>query len=337
MRKLASIRKIAAVRPIPSADSIECAVVGGWTVVIKKGEFQAGDLAVYCEIDSWIPHGLAPFLSKGPEPREYRGVKGERLSTVKFRGQLSQGLLLPLDPAMPPTEGLDVTDQLGIIYYASSTPGTGIGDSEGKFPYVIPKTDQERIQNLCEEFAQWQTDEVDWEVTEKLDGSSMTVYVHNEDSGVCSRNLKLKDSVDSRFWKVAHREQLLASLSGSKRNLALQGELIGEGIQKNPYNLKDQKFYVFDIFDIDNNKYLSPSERIEFCEKYNISHVPVISNKMKLDESNGMATVEQVLQFAEGKSILNNKTEREGIVFKSVLPGWSFKAISNKFLLKNKN
>jgi len=97
MRKLASIRRIDDIRPIDGADAIECAVVGGWTVVIKKGEFAVGDLAVYCEIDSWIPTELAPFLSKGKEPREFEGVRGERLRTVKLRGQLSQGLLLPIE------------------------------------------------------------------------------------------------------------------------------------------------------------------------------------------------------------------------------------------------
>ena len=96
MRKLATIRRIDAIRPIPDADAIECAVIGGWSVVIKKGEFGAGDVAVYCEIDSWIPHELAPFLSKGQEPREFEGVRGERLRTVKLRGTTSQGLLLPL-------------------------------------------------------------------------------------------------------------------------------------------------------------------------------------------------------------------------------------------------
>ena len=94
-RKLASIREITEIRPIPDADAIECAIVGGgWPVVVKRGDFSPGDLAVYFEIDSWIPHKLAPFLSKGKKPREYNGVKGERLRSVRLRGALSQGLLL---------------------------------------------------------------------------------------------------------------------------------------------------------------------------------------------------------------------------------------------------
>lgn len=96
MRKMATIRVIDAINPIPDADAIEVATVGGWKVVVKRGEFTVGDLAVYCEIDSWIPTELAPFLSKGKEPRVYEGIKGERLRTVSLRKTVSQGLLLPL-------------------------------------------------------------------------------------------------------------------------------------------------------------------------------------------------------------------------------------------------
>lgn len=96
MRKLASIKQIAEVRSIPDADKICAYRVDGWWVVDTVGKYQVGDLAVYCEVDSWIPNSLAPFLSKGQEPREYEGVKGERLRTVRLRGFTSQGLLLPL-------------------------------------------------------------------------------------------------------------------------------------------------------------------------------------------------------------------------------------------------
>jgi len=110
MRKLASIRKIADIRPIPDADAIEVAVVDGWKVVVKKGEYNIGDSAIYIEIDSWVPNALAPFLSKGQEPREYNGVKGERLRTVKLRGTTSQGLLLKLENCF------DIIEKDGIKY-----------------------------------------------------------------------------------------------------------------------------------------------------------------------------------------------------------------------------
>lgn len=100
-RKLASIQRIEEIRDIENADAIQAYRVLGWWVVDKKGAHKVGDLVVYCEIDSWIPHELVPFLSKGHEPREYNRVKGERLRSIRLRGQISQGLLLSIEAAFP--------------------------------------------------------------------------------------------------------------------------------------------------------------------------------------------------------------------------------------------
>jgi len=353
MRKLATIRKIDALRPIPDADAIECAVIGGWTAVVKKGEFKAGDLAVYCEIDSWIPHALAPFLSKGKEPRVFDGIAGERLRTVKLRGQLSQGLLLPLDHINAKLygnalvisndneifdvlqEGNDVSELLGIVKYEAPIPAQLAGEVKGMFPGWIQKTDQERIQNLKEELDYWLREQHVWEVTEKLDGSSMTVYLRDGEFGVCSRNLELKPSETNSLWKVAVRNDLELKLRRADRNLALQGELIGEGIQGNPYKQKGQEFFLFDIYDIDTSKYLTPAERKAFIEEHDIKHVPVLAFGAELYDTLGINSIDGILKFAEGKSVMGMiGCEREGLVFKSKAMQCSFKAISNKFLLK---
>lgn len=334
MRKLASIRRIDSIRPIPDADAIECAVLGGWTVVVKKGEFRAGDLAVYCEIDSWIPHALAPFLSKGQEPREFEGVRGERLRTVKLRGQLSQGLLLPYATVgRICAEGEDVSETLGIIKWEAPIPAQLAGEVKGAFPGFIPKTDQERVQNLTSELAQWRQDRVAWEVTEKLDGSSMTVFYRDGEVGVCSRNLELRDTESNTLWQVAHRDGIVSLLYDLGRNLAIQGELVGEGIQGNPYRIRGQSFYVFDIYDIDAGHYLVPAARQSFCEDNELLHVPVLMNKI----TDVTTTIEELLASAEGASELREATEREGLVFKRLDANVSFKAISNRFLLKGGN
>ena len=333
MRKLATIRKIDALRAIPDADAIECAVVGGWTAVVKKGEFKAGDLAVYCEIDSWIPHALAPFLSKGKEPRVFDGIPGERLRTMKLRGQLSQGLLLPWTVG---GEGDDVSELLGIVKYEAPIPAQLAGEVKGMFPGWIQKTDQERIQNLKEELDYWLKEQHVWEVTEKLDGSSMTVFLRDGEFGVCSRNLELKPSESNSLWKVAIRNELELKLRRADRNLALQGELIGEGIQGNPYKQKGQEFFLFDIYDIDTSKYLTPAERNAFVEEHDIKHVPVLAFGAELWDTLGINSIDEILQFAEGKSVMGMiGCEREGLVFKSKAMQCSFKAISNKFLLKS--
>lgn len=329
-RKLATIRRIDAISQIEGADAIEVATVGGWKVVVKKGEFKENNLAIFCEIDSWIPHDLAPFLSKGTEPREYNGVKGERLRTVRLRKQISQGLLLPAGSAYP--EGSDVTEALGIQKWEAPLPAQLAGMAKGNFPSIIPKTDQERIQNLSKEFHEWK--DYTWEVTEKLEGSSMTCYLPLEgDFEVCSRNLSLKREGGTTFWKVAieqnvENRMLLENLEG----FALQGELIGEGIQGNIYQIKGHQFHVFDIYDTKTGAYLPSKERIAICTKLGLNHAPIVAQGMRLPE-----TLQDVIDYSKGGSNLCVGQSREGLVWKCLEdPSISFKAINNDYLLKEK-
>ena len=342
MRKMATIRKIDALNPIEGADAIECATVGGWKVVVKKGEYNVGDLAVYCEIDSWIPTELASFLSKGKEPREFEGIKGERLRTVKLRGQLSQGLLLTIPEdtikgaGILIDEGLDVTDHLGIVKWEMPMNAQLAGMARGNFPSEIPKTDQERAQNLVKEILAAAQAGSQFEITEKLEGSSMTVYLIDGEFGVCSRNLDLKETEGNTFWQVARRDNIEAKIRNlfGDKDVAIQGELIGPGIQGNIYRLTQPEFRVFDVYDVFGGGYISPAFRRALVEKMGLLHVPVLHT----DRNLGTGAVEEILQFAEGKSVMGDITgpEREGIVFKQVGGGMTFKAISNKYLLGEK-
>lgn len=349
---MAYVVKVDSVRPIDGADAIEVAEVNGWKVVVKKGEYSEGDLAVYCEIDSWIPHEVAPFLSKGKEPREFAGIKGEKLRTIKLRKQISQGLLLPFSVCMPNNIGEstssdwdvgdDVSEILGIVKYEPPLPAQLRGQIKGNFPSFLQKTDQERVQNCFKYFAR--EPEV-WEecvVEEKLEGSSFTAYYNNGETGVCSRNLDLKEEEGNAFWDAAKEQNILEALTllceRTSRNFAIQGELIGVGVQGNIYNLPNKVVRVFDIFDIDEHEYVNADQRWELVEMLR-------SYGAKLDEAPHLGTVdvtklslEDILQMAEGKSALNPKQEREGIVFKSLKdPNKTFKAISNVYLLKQKD
>jgi RNA ligase (TIGR02306 family) len=334
MRKLATIRKIDNILPIPGADAIECAVVGGWKVVVKKGEYQAGDLGIYCEIDSWIPHALAPFLSKGREPRVFEGVEGERLRTVKLRGQISQGLLLPTVGQTPLTgEGDDLTEFLGIKKWEKALPAQLAGQAKGNFPTAIPKTDQERVQNLVQEIALAQGDE--FEVTEKLEGSSMTCYLIGDEFGVCSRNLDLKETEGNSFWATARAEDIETKMrrlrvKSTFTDFAVQGELIGPGIQGNIYNLSRCEFRVFDVYDIQSGEYLNPFSRNLMVGMMGLKHVPVIDAEFVLNTD-----VDGLLNMAESKSELAD-VQREGLVFKQNNGGFSFKAISNAYLINER-
>lgn len=338
MRKLATIRKIDDIGPIEGADAIEVATVGGWKIVIKKDEFKVGDLACYFEIDSWMPVELAPFLSKGKEPREFEGVKGERLRTIKLRGQLSQGLLIPMreietfigNPLRRFEEGEDVTQALGILKWEKTIPAQLAGQVKGNFPTQIPKTDQERVQNLTKEIQAAQG--AVYEVTEKLEGSSMTCYLIDGEFGVCSRNLDLKRDENNSFWKVAIEDDIENKMRFSD-NFAIQGELIGPGIQGNIYKLPKIEFRVFDVYDIKNGEYMNPADRVDMINRMGLKHVPVLESNFKLE-----IDVEGLIAKAEGKSVMGDITgpEREGLVFKQVDGGMTFKAISNKYLLAEK-
>ena len=350
MRKLASIRRIADIQPIEGADAIDVATVDGWKVVVKKGDYKIGDLAVYFEIDSWVPYVLAPFLVKNAAiPRKYNNVEGERLRTIRLRGQISQGLLLPIqsggslhaiewtcagkslaidaiDGDFNP-EGLDVTEVLGVQKWEAPIPTQMEGQAKGTFPTsFMPKTDQERIQNCFNKILHG---DYTYEVTMKLDGSSMTLFRWEGELRVCSRNMELKineENKDVPFIKMAMKygDQV-------PEGFALQGELMGPGVQGNREGFAEHRFFVFDVFLINEYAYAGAAYRRALCQEYGFEHVPVLQQVAKGPES-----VDAGLALAEGPSI--NHKIREGLVWKcNEDPDVSFKIISNAFLLKGEN
>lgn len=352
-RKMATIRKIDNIEPIAGADLIQLATVDGWKVVIKKNEYSIDDLAVYFEIDSWIPTELAPFLSKGHEPRVYNGVKGEKLKTVRLRGQISQGLLLPLSVLGERDEiftigsgciGADVTTDLNVQKYEAPIPSELAGQAAGNFPSFIPKTDEGRCQNMYVDIFVNNAN-AHYEITTKLDGTSFTGFRNGDTDGVCSRNWMLKldgDNENNSMVRLFIDSKLREVLHNLNVNYAVQGELMGPGIQGNREELKKAKLYVFNIFDIDTGCYLSPTRRHEVLDelymfgvdKELVQHVPVIAYNANLPDTLGITTIDQLLKFAEGPSIVH--PVREGLVFKRTDGNFSFKAISNDFLVREK-
>lgn len=335
-RKMASVQMIAEVKPIGGADAIEAVRINGWWVVAKKDEYKVNDLVVYCEVDSWIPTEVAPFLTKsGHAPKEYNGVKGEKLRTIRLRGQLSQGLVLPLS-VIPENDlewndpiGTDVSELLGIIKWEAPEQAGTASQAKGNFPYFIRKTDQERVQNLSKELETHKGES--FEVTVKIDGSSLTAYVFNGERGVCSRNIDLKDVEGNAFWDIAKKESLHEKLESTGRNLAIQGELVAPNIQGNYEKVTKPEFYCFSVFDIDKQEYVLPKQRKIICQTLGIPHVKVVDENFILFDH----TVDELLDMAEGDGM--NIPKREGIVFKSNDSQFSFKVISNSYLLKQKD
>jgi RNA ligase (TIGR02306 family) len=339
-RKLATIRQIANLEPIPGADQIELATIDGWKVVVAKNvNHKINDYVVYCEVDSFLP--IKPefeFLRKSSY-KKMGDQEGFRLKTIRLRGQISQGLILPLDDVIPFPDvidymvvGKDVTELLEIVKYEPPIPAELAGKVKGNFPSFIPKTDEERIQNLTSEYETWRIDpDNQFYVTEKLNGSSATYYINGDTFGVCSRNLELLETEGNTFWKVARKIDLENKMRSLGISAAFQGELIGEGIQGNPYKIKGQTVRFYNMYDIQLNKYhsLNTMKRI-IVDEMGLEMVPILETNYKLPE-----TIEELLSYADGKSVLNSNFDREGLVIRSSDRKISFKAISNKFLLKH--
>jgi len=352
MRKLATIRKIADLLPIEGADLILTAIIDGWTVVVKKNEFQVGDLCVYFEIDSFLPDGNPAWQHLVEKhPRMFEGNRGHRLKTVRLRGQLSQGFAAPILSLFDQFSafnifeiGDDVSDRLNIKKFELPVPTELAGQVGGNFPGFIPKTDQERCQNIGIDIFVKNADSR-YEVTMKMDGTSFTGFAMDGVPGVCGRNWELKindDNATNSLVRMYVDSGLQAALLDFGHNYAVQGELMGHGIQRNREGLTAHKLFVFDIYDIDGKCYLTPEQRHNvLTELWNrgmsrdmVEHAPVLSMGVTLAEL-GISNVKELLDFAEGPSFVH--PIREGLVFKRVDGQFSFKAISNLFLLREKD
>ncbi len=328
MRKLASIQKIKKIESIKDADSIEMATVLGWQLVVKKGEFKEGDLCVYCEIDSLMPEDRQEFA--------FLQSRKMRIKTIKLRGQISQGICFPLSIIPEGTdieEGKDITEILGITKYEPAMPACLLAKAKGRFPSFIPKTDETRVQVLQELLDEHKKTRC--YITEKLDGSSVTYFIKDGEFGVCSRNLELIEDVKNSFWEVARILGIENKLRNLNGNFAIQGELVGEGIQKNTLALKGQNVYIFNFFDIDKYKYYDYKEFTEIIKKLNLQTVPIIEDNYELEND-----IEKLVNKSIKRSAINKKAWSEGIVIRPLkekrYPGGrlSFKAVNPKFLLK---
>ena len=367
-RKLVTIRKIGHLSAIDGADFIETATVDGWQVIVKKGEFKVGSLGVFFEIDSVLPiEEIYQFLKKATKTS---GGEGYRLNTMKMRGTISQGLMLPLNlfPKLTDIQvDKDLTDELGVwLYEPIMKARNPMSNGEAKtryFPPFLRKTDEARIQNHMNYFELYRGQL--WEASRKLDGSSMTVWNYdkapyikqgksgnrfiqyyynlrewvkakfaNPDTfGVCSRNINLREKEGNAFWDMAIKLSLKKYLAG--KNFALQGEIIGPKIQNNHEKVYENEFYLFQVFDIDNQKYLLPHERHDWLVETGliniVKHVPVHG---LVDIFDICRDVESMQKYVTGPS-MNPDTISEGMVFKSISQaGQSFKCISNEYLLK---
>lgn len=373
-RKLARVVLLDDVITHPNADALELAIVGGWQCVVKKGEFKKGDAAIYIEVDAAVPldSGHFAFL-EGRNNVTLDGKRYARIKSIKLRKELSQGLVIPCDTLMGSRMlDEDVTDKLGIVKYEkpeererNAMGGPKSGASALGFPKFIPKTDQNRVQNIAHMYNKAHEEGELFEKTYKLDGSSLTVWIHDGKVGVASRNVgfrmedekkgffrTLKDYVahvkqrgirnakwepvikkdDNAFTQMAEESGAVSALrefhERTGRSIAFQGEMVGPSIQKNFEGVDKNTYYIYDVFDIDAQCYELPAVRQALVAEYGLLHVPVAWNEQPL-----LATLAEAIADADGPSGLQGRY-REGFVYKSTTRDFSFKVISNSYLLK---
>lgn len=328
-RKKATIRTIDSLYPIPNADLIELATVDGWHCVVKKGEFEVGQSIVYIEADSILP----------PEPQfEFMAKTNYRVKTIRLRGQVSQGLVFPmtiLGGGSYPI-GEDVSQVLGVKKYLPPVrQSNNYGSPKGNFPGFLRKTDEENLQNM--KWVIGLMTGTEWVATEKLDGSSMTIYRKDGVFGVCSRNLELKMDMPGMFTKFCIDHNLEKRMvDAGLDNLAIQGELIGPGIQGNKYNLTSMEFRPFQVYDIKRGVYLDYIDFRNIVDRLDLITVPLLARP-----GGEEWTVDRLVSLATFKSILNPKVWAEGLVFRPMVEGRdnkgnriSFKVKNPEFLLK---
>lgn len=351
-RKLASIQKIVSISPIENADKLERCQVLGWSVVVGKGQFKVDDLIVYCEVDSFLPcRSEFEFLRSRCYKKMVTGEEGFRIKTVRLRGQISQGIVFPLDILKGCkyendirenlqyefVEGMDVSGLLGITKYEIGTPVSCSGDCFGRRPEFVPKTDEERIQSNPALLREFEGKEV--YIGVKIDGASCSIF-YNKDwerpFGICGRNFELKPS-DNAYWLASRKYDLENKLKAYGKNIVLQGEVAAPGIQKNRLNLKEVDFFLFDVvFTDEGSRYATFEEFKQVAKDLGLKTVPLIKPFMFENQ-----TVQSLLELSKGK-YEGTENNREGIVIRPLtvchsetLGGrLSCKVINNEYLLK---
>lgn len=344
MRKLASIQRIWKIEPIEGADRIELANVLGWQSVVNRGQFQPMDLAVYFEIDSFLPiRPVFEFMRRSSYRKTDIMGEGFRLKTMRFRGQVSQGLLLPISqfPELPTNVelGTDVTEILGVRKWEIEEKATTGGTVIGTLPPDVPHTDETRVQaepDLIGDFAG-----LEYYITTKMDGSSHSVSLDEDGFHVTGHNYEYKDDGKSAFYELVKREDIEKKVrkyyeKNELHLLTIQGELCAPGIQQNRLKLIRPEWYVFTIR-LD-GKRVGLRKMQEICENLSLQMVPV--EEVEMDLPSKYPTVEALLQRADGEYPKGGK--KEGIVIRPTEPVFcerigaslSMKVVSNKFLLK---
>lgn len=371
-KTLATIEVIESVTKHPNADSLWIATVQGWGVIVNlAGMFGAdatpdsvvGKKVVYVQIDSIMPETFKDMSLWGYLASTYMG---KRVRSAKIRGMFSQGLILDFEtlaPLFPNIDfsskpvGANVTNDLKIIKYYSIYDAEGPGyfgaydkskikgrpspASLRPFPEFLEKTDQPRLQAQIGIVRGLEPGRP-FTATQKYDGQSVQWFHKDGRTGVCSRNFEVlleldvdqdkRDKANDKFREMNDKYGIFAKLTESKRNVSVQTEMYGMGINGNRHKKNTVDIAVFDVYDIDKRRFLTHKEMVAFATEMGLPTVPVVFEDQPLLSEN----IEPWLKLANSQRYVGGLLA-EGIVVRTSdgkNPYISFKVISQEYLVK---
>lgn len=302
MPELAYIGQVTHIYPIPGADFIEslevvCGPGGRWRGTAKKGDFDPGDR---CEV--YLQDALLPQS----ERFAFLEARHWRIRMVRLKGVPSECLIMPLTDATASLEvGVDITDLAGVTKYEKPLSANIGGDILGHFPSFVPKTDEPNFQRAPDLVAALQGRP--FYATLKADGSSGTVFWDRDGTvHACSRNFELKERPDTAVWQLVARY----NLAQQRLPLALQFEIVGPGVQKNRLGLKELELRLFNVWHIEQRRYLDFADMLAVARSLGLPVVDLV----EVGEAFTLRDDEALRRYAE-RTYPNGATA-EGVVIR---------------------
>ncbi len=341
------IVRIEQLRPHPDADSLDIAVVlGDYPVIVKRGEYQVGDLAGYIPIDTVTPdteqfyflcpkayekyedeqgnlqqRQLGPKYPVGQVPEKYRVIKAKRI-----RGTFSMGMLVSV-PYMD-KDGLcafpfsycvgeSIVDVLQLKKVEEQEEENipcakmrGINTESPPKGFTVPHYDIDGIRKYVNCLQEGE----EIVLTEKLHGSNAAFVHDGERLWTKSRNWFKRRDKDDMWWDIAFRYDLEDKLSQFP-HLVFFGEVYGQ-VKGFRYDTKIEggrllpRVRFFDIWDTKQLRYLDFDDFVAIIQSTKLDAVPLLYR--------GAWTGKEALYpYAEGLTTLGGKHVREGFVLRT--------------------
>lgn len=326
MAKDTTIEIVENVNKHPNAEKLSLCNILGFKCVTKLDQFTNGQKVVYVRPDTVFPE--ADWAT------EYRKYSIKRVKAVRLRGEWSEGVIIPFE-ALPEdiynqlkdcVVGDEVSEVLGITHYEPPQPQDL--SAKGGLPMGIPKTDEERFENM--RFLSY-GEVVDVQL--KIDGQSCSYYYNydTKEFGVLGRSLEIKPEAINRYTDNVLTYDIETKLraygEAQQLSLTIRGESYGAGLQgheHNPHAKMNKGWGMFSVFLIKEHEYAEKGHRYYFknvAEEIGLPIAPMI-------EENVVLTPELVEKYSVGITELNGKVF-EGVVIKTNT--YSFKIINKNY------